>query len=171
MKRLCGCAALLLAASLLLPAEGVKSKPQNAKSLSLVGRPAPEFHLPDFEEGAFDLASSGGHIVLLSFWASWCSPCRAEMPTLAKLQKDLSAENVDVVLVTLDDPAKAQRFLKKAHLEARCLADEKGNVKNLYGVRAIPRAFVIDREGTVRHVLFGKHSETQLRKAIASARE
>jgi cytochrome c biogenesis protein CcmG, thiol:disulfide interchange protein DsbE len=171
MKRLCVCAAFCLAASAALAAKGVKASPSNVKSLSLVGRPAPEFTLQDFDEHSFDLAATNGHIVLLSFWASWCGPCRSEMPTLARLQKEMATEMVDVVLVAMDNPTKAQRFLKKAHLDARCLVDENGTLAKIYGVRSIPRAFVIDRDGMVRHVLFGGRSETALRKAIDAARE
>ncbi len=169
--RLCACAALLLAVSPAISAKGVKTTPRNAKSLSLVGKPAPRFTLPDLEERTFDLAASNGHIVLLSFWASWCPPCRAEMPTLARLQKELATELVEVVLVAMDSPAKAQRFLRRAHLEARCLVDENQTLEKVYGVRTIPRAFVIDRKGMVRRVLFGGSSEKDLRKAIEAARE
>ena len=171
MMRPCACAALLLAVSLGLPAKGVKTSAANAKSLSLVGRPAPEFTLQDLDEHPFDLAATGGHVVVVSFWASWCGPCRAEMPTLVRLQKELAPEMVDVVLVVMDSPAKAQRFLQKNHLEARCLVDAHGTMGKTYGVRTIPRAFVIDREGMVRHVLFGGSSEKVLRKAIEAARE
>jgi cytochrome c biogenesis protein CcmG, thiol:disulfide interchange protein DsbE len=168
--RLCACAALLLAVSPAIAAK-VKTSPRNAKSLSLVGKPAPEFTLPDLHESTFDLAATNGHIVLLSFWASWCPPCRAEMPTLARLQKEMATELVDVVLVALDNSAKAQRYLMKAHLEARCLVDENQTLGKVYGVRSIPRAFVIDRDGMVRRVLFGGSSEKDLRKAIEAARE
>jgi cytochrome c biogenesis protein CcmG, thiol:disulfide interchange protein DsbE len=171
MMRLCACAALLLAVCPATAAKGVKTSPANAKSLSLLGKPAPEFRLPDLDERAFDLAVTSGHIVLVSFWASWCPPCRAEMATLARLQKEMATEMVDVVLVAMDTPAKAQRFLKKAHLDARTLVDENKKLANVYGVRTIPRAFLIDRDGMVRRVLFGGSSEKDLRKAIAAARE
>lgn len=171
MTRLCVCAAMLLAASPALAGRGIKASPRNAKSLSLVGRPAPPFMLPDLQERTFDLAASNGHVVLVSFWASWCGPCRAEMPTLARLQKELAAESVDVVLVAIDSPAKAQQFLTKARLEARSLVDEQHTLGRAYGVRAIPRAFVIDRDGMVRRVLFGGSSEKDLRKAIEAARQ
>ena len=171
MKRLCVCAALWLAASGALAAKGVKTSPSNAKSLGLVGKPAPEFTLQDLEEHPFRLASTNGHVVLVAFWATWCGPCRVEMPALARLQKELAAQKVDVVLVALDNPAKARRFLARARLDARCLVDENGTMGRAYGVRTLPRAFVIDREGMVRHVLFGGRSETALRRAIEAARD
>jgi len=169
--RLCACAAVLVVISTTLAAKGGRPSPANLKSLSLVGKPAPDFTLADFDEHSFNLAAANGHIVLLSFWASWCGPCRGEMPLLARLQKELASEMVDVVLIVMDNPAKAQRFLKKAHLDARCLLDERGTLGRAYGVRTIPRAFVIDRDGMVRRVLFGGSSEKVLRKAIDAARE
>lgn len=171
MKRPFAGAVLLLAASVALPAKGIRTSAANAKSLSLVGRPAPEFTLQDLHEQLFRLGATNGHVVVVSFWASWCGPCRAEMPTLVRLQKELATEKVDVVLVVMDNPAKAQRFLQKNHLEGRCLVDANGTLGKMYGVRTIPRAFVIDREGMVRHVLFGGSSEKALRKAIEEARE
>lgn len=170
MKRLCVCAALLLAA---IPASAAKgARPSvNSKSLGLIGRPAPEFTLADLEEHPFALTATNGHIVLLSFWASWCGPCRAELATLSRLQKELAADSVDVVLIALDDPAKANRFLKKARLDAHSLVDERSAVGKMYGVQSIPRAFVIDRDGMVRRVLFGRSTEESLRKAIDAARQ
>jgi len=171
MKRLCACAAVLLAACLVLAAKGVRTSPSNAKSLSLVGRPAPAFTLQDLNERSFNLADTSGHVVVLSFWASWCRPCRAELPTLVRLQKELGTERVDVILVVTDSPVKARHFLEKNHLEARCLLDAHGTLAKTYGVRSIPRAFVIDGEGMIRRVLFGGSSEQTLRKAIQAARE
>jgi peroxiredoxin len=178
MKRPYACALLLLAACpafapAIAPAfaKGVKTSGSNFKSLSLVGKPAPGFTLQDFEGRSFDLSSTSGHIVLLSFWASWCGPCRAELPTLARLQKELGTELVDVVLVAMDNPVKAERVLKKMRLEARSLVDENGTLTKVYGVRAIPRAFVIGRDGMVRHVVFGSATEKVLRDTIQAARE
>jgi peroxiredoxin len=174
MKRLYACALLLLMASPALApafAKGVKASGSNLKSLSLVGRPAPVFTLQDLEGRPFDLSATSGHIVLLSFWASWCGPCRAELPTLARLQKELGTELVDVVLVAMDNPVKAERFLKKTHLEARSLVDENGALTKVYGVRTLPRSFVIGRDGMVRHVLFGGSTEKVLRNTIQAARE
>jgi len=171
MRRVCVCAAVWLAVCPLVAAKGVKTSPGNAKSLGLVGRPAPQFTVQDMDEKTFDLSSTSGHVVLLSFWASWCRPCRAEMPILVRLQKELVPEMVDVVLVAEDNSVSAQKFLQKMHLEARSLVDEKGSLGKLYGVRSIPRAFLIDRDGMIRRVLLGGSSEQELRKAIAAARQ
>ena len=57
------------------------------------------------------LSDSRGRIVLLAFWATWCPPCRAEIPHLAKLQKELAGSGVDVILVAHDEPAKVRAFL------------------------------------------------------------
>jgi cytochrome c biogenesis protein CcmG, thiol:disulfide interchange protein DsbE len=170
MKWLCACALLALASNPGLAAKRPKTDPKT-KSLSLVGKPAPAFTLLDLENRSIDFAAGGGRVVLLSFWASWCPPCRAEMPALARLQKELAGETVEVVLVALDDGEKAQRYLQKTHLEARSLVDEERTAGDLYGVRTIPRAFVISRDGNVRRVLFGRSNEKALREAISAAKE
>ena len=80
-------------------------------STPLVGQPAPALKLPDLSGTTHDLASYRGHPVVLNFWASWCPPCRAEMPALDRAQQRHGARGVTVIGVAMDQPAHVRAFL------------------------------------------------------------
>jgi len=141
-----------------------------AKALGLVGNLAPDFNLPDLQDGSYNLADQRGKIIVLAFWATWCPPCRSEMPTFAKLQKELAKEGVFVVPVANDDPIKAREFLAKKKLEVLSLVDSGGAVCRQFGANALPKTFVLDRDGVVVKAVIGKASEADLRQAIQTAR-
>ncbi|MGD1070678.1 MAG: TlpA disulfide reductase family protein [Bryobacteraceae bacterium] len=165
-----GLAVVLLA----MPARAQK-KPASiaaaqSKSRGLVGNPAPDFTLPGADGRTFNLADQRGKIVVLAFWATWCPPCRAEMPMFARLQKELISENAVVAPVANDDPAKARDFLAKKKLDVWSLLDDGHAVSKLYGANALPATFILDRDGVVVKAILGKASEADLRKAIQLAR-
>jgi peroxiredoxin len=143
----------------------------NAKSLSLVGNPAPEFSLRGLKEETFDLADRRGDIVVLAFWATWCPPCRSEMPGFAKLQKDLAPGGVAVVPIANDDAAKALDFLTRKKLDVWSLVDSGNTVSKLYGANALPKTFILDRDGIVVKAIVGKVSEADVLAAIQIARQ
>ena len=137
------------------------------KALGLVGKAAPDFTLGDFH-----LADKRGQVVVLAFWATWCPPCKAEMPGLSKLQKEL-APGVAVIPVAFDHESVARDFLAKQHLDVFSLFDDQGEtqgkVAGLYGAHAIPKTFVIDKDGIVAKAFTSKKSEADLRKAVQAA--
>lgn len=141
-----------------------------AKALGLVGNPAPDFSLPDLQDRSYNLGDQRGKIVVLAFWATWCPPCRSEMPTFAKLQKELAPEGVFVVPVANDDATKAKDFLAKKKLEVLSLVDTGGAVSRQFGANALPKTFVLDRDGVVVKAIVGRASEADLRSAIQAAR-
>lgn len=149
-------------------------KAANAKARSLVGKSAPDFTLPDFSQRTFTLADRRGHVVVLAFWVTWRPPCRAEMPTLARFQKEFALQDVDITPVAFDDSEKAREFPIKKKLEIRSLIDEGGReggrVATLYGAHVLPKTIVVDRNGIVVKALIGKASESDLRNAIQEAR-
>jgi peroxiredoxin len=139
----------------------------NAKALALVGKPAPEFSLPG--QQTFNLADDRGKVVVLAFWATWCPPCRAELPTFAKLQKEMASQGVAIVPIANDDPSKAEDFLTKKKLDLWSLTDVERRVSTLYGANALPKTIVLDRNGIVVNAILGKASESDLRTAIRAA--
>lgn len=143
----------------------------NAKALALVGKPAPEFTLSARDEQTFSLAGDRGKVVVLAFWATWCPPCRAEMPTFAKLQKEMASQGVAIVPIANDDPSKAEEFLTKKKLDVWSLTDVDRRVSTLYGANALPKTFILDRNGIVVNAILGKASEAELRTAIGAAQK
>ena len=164
------CAILLLAGPLVFAEKKSAVEMANAKSLSLVGKPAPGFSLPDVNNQTFNLADRRGQVIVLAFWATWCPPCRSEMPTLTKLQRELTPEGVAVIPVAFDNPTKARGFLANKNLDIWSLMDEGGSVAALYGAHVLPKTFLIDGDGLVVRALIGKPSEAELRNAVRAAR-
>jgi len=166
---------LAIAVAILLPFASYGQKKgdpiaaANAKALALVGKSAPEFTLSERDERAFSLADDRGKVVVLAFWATWCPPCRAEMPTFTKLQKEMASQGVAIVPIANDDPSKAEEFLTKKKLDVWSLTDVDRRVSTLYGANALPKTFVLDRNGIVLNAILGKASEAELRTAIGAA--
>src|SRR5579883_1276002 len=155
------CFVLFAAASAAFATDKKVIEASTAKANGLVGNPAPDFTLPDLKQQTFHLTDRHGQVIVLPFWATWCPPCRAEMPTFAKLQKELSAEGVAVVPVAVDEPGKASEFLTKKNLEVSSLVDRSHKVAAAYGALVIPKTFLIDGEGKVAKVFIGKCSEKE----------
>ena len=127
---------------------------ERAKSVidadELDGRPAPAFKLAARGGGAVDLASLRGKTVLVNFWATWCPPCREEMPSLEKLAGSLDPATFAVVAVSVDDGwAPVEKFLGKP-MPYSVLLDEGARISRTYGTSKLPESYVIDAEGHLR---------------------
>jgi len=144
-------------------------------SIAQPGLPAPSVNLPALDGGARDLAQERGKVVLLNFWATWCIPCRTEMPELQGLADDLQGE--PFVLFTIDlqeDASTITPFRQELGLRLPVLLDQDGDVTRTYGVRALPATFLIDRNGILRQQRLGPLSpggvETAWSRAWIAAR-
>ena len=119
---------------------------------------SPEFELEmlDGENGA--LQDFSGKVVLLNFWASWCPPCRSEMPAVQRVYETYQADGFEVVAVNMahqDSLPDVQSFLDVYGLTFPVLLDQTGETAAKYQVRALPTTFLIDRQGVIREVLIG----------------
>jgi cytochrome c biogenesis protein CcmG/thiol:disulfide interchange protein DsbE len=140
------------------------SSPDSAK----VGRPAPALDLPDLGGRSVTLEGLRGRAVALNFWATWCQPCREEMPAFAAAWRESRGTCVEYVGVTEEssrDDAAAE--VARSGVAYPVVLDGDGAVARAYGVTGLPRTFVIDAEGTVRRVFSGRISREQLEKALA----
>ncbi len=119
-----------------------------------VGKPALPFVLPDLAGKMQSLAK--GEVILLNFWATWCPPCRQEMPSMAALYNRLRDKGFNVVAVSVDRDANSLTgFVREYQLPFQILHDKDSEVSHLYGVFRYPESFIIDRNGIVRHHLVG----------------
>jgi thiol-disulfide isomerase/thioredoxin len=119
------------------------------------GFSAPEIQLTDFSGRPVSLASLRGKVVLLDFWASWCKPCREELPVLDALQKKYGANGLVIIGVNVDkDEASARKFLQdnKLQLSFALANDAKHKVAGSYEPPTMPSSYLIDRSGKVRFV-------------------
>ena len=94
-----------------------------------------------------------GNVVVVDFWATWCPPCRAEIPGYIEMQRELADEGLVVVGVSLDEggPAVVQKFAERMGIDYELVMGDRDVVNAFGGVQVIPTTFLIDREGKVRH--------------------
>ena len=116
-----------------------------------VGYLAPRFTLRNLKGNYESLESYRGQVVVLNFWATWCAPCRVEMPSFEKLYRRYRSEGVSVLAVTLDKNAKPKikSFVDEHNLSFPVLLDSKSEVERLYPSMTVPFTYVIDRKGRV----------------------
>ena len=129
----------------------------SGSGLARVGGPAPELRLPLLDGGTRDLVGERGKVVvLLNFWATWCVPCRDEMPELQRLADDLREQPFTLLTIDLQEDSHAiAAFRRDLGLRLPVLMDEDGDVAQNYGVRALPATFLIDEGGTLRQQRLG----------------
>jgi peroxiredoxin len=129
---------------------------------SLVGAStsmAPSFTLPSRSGDTVSLAQLKGKVVMLNFWASWCGPCRQEMPLLEQMHKRYSALGFTLVGVNVDANSKdAEEWLSKTPVSFPVLFDRESKVSAMYDVKAMPSTVFIDRKGNVRYLHKGYKS-------------
>ena len=146
---------LLLALVGAVPAEATDVQPA-------VGHRAPDFALRDPQGRAVRLSEVlKEKAVLLNFWATWCPPCREEMPTMERVYHDYKARGLEVLAVSIDAgnegavAAKVTEFMTSLNLTFPALLDSKGEVVRIYRLRGLPTTFLVDRKGLIRAVEIG----------------
>ena len=122
---------------------------------------APDFTLKDVQGSNVSLSSLKGKVVLLNFWASWCPPCKAEMPSMNTLYKEIRAKGFEIVAVSTDNSlSPIKEFLAKSRVDFTVLFDEKKAVSREYKVFSMPTTFLIDRKGFIVEKYYGEYDWT-----------
>ena len=127
------------------------------KSLVLVGNSAPAFTFPGLDGKMVSLTDYKGKVVFLNIWATWCPPCREEMPSMEKLYQDLKGEDFEILAVSVDaSGAEAVGpFMKEYGLSFPALLDTGGRMQNLYGTTGLPESFILGKEGLIEKIVIG----------------
>ena len=124
-----------------------------AATLAAQATPAPDFTLKTLDGPALRLAEQRGQVVLVNFWASWCAPCKVEMPHLNRLADKYRDTGVVLLAVNVDDdPRKAAAEAKKLGINFPVLLDTAKTASKAYQLQAMPTTVLVDRDGKVRHV-------------------
>jgi|GEM_PF-2486509 len=137
---------------------------------AMTGQPAPDISFKDFEGNVIRLADFRGKVVFLDFWATWCGPCKMEMPHIQTLYQELGTSG-EVVFIgaSNENQATIQNFLEKNPYTFKIVTVSQEESHGKYKVSSIPAGFVIDRDGIIRAHMIGAQSEAQLRAALAKA--
>ncbi|MFP5345778.1 MAG: TlpA family protein disulfide reductase [Actinomycetes bacterium] len=154
-----GVAALLLSGAL-----GGSREPASA----LAGRLAPPLAGPTVQGGKADLADLRGKVVLVNVWASWCGPCRDELPLLARTRERLARQGLEVLGLDMSDgPVAARALLEEtAATSLTSVVDPDGTQAVAWGVRGVPETFLVDRQGVVRERRIGPVTEEWVRDVV-----
>jgi thiol-disulfide isomerase/thioredoxin len=120
------------------------------------GGATPALALKDVNGAVHDLALYKGKVVLVNFWATWCEPCRAEMPSIQRLRDKLAGKPFAVLAINVDEPdARVRRFLEQTGLDLPVLLDPNKSVTRGWSVRVMPTTFLVGPDGRIRYRLLG----------------
>ncbi|MBI2980578.1 MAG: redoxin domain-containing protein [Chloroflexi bacterium] len=161
------------------PANGSREEAAGTRSVNAgklppspkVGYLAPDFTLLDLKGNQVRLSDLRGKTVFLNFWATWCPPCRAEMPEIEALYQEYNDKDVIIVGIDLLEPENVVgEFVESNGYSWTFVIDTTGEVGNKYRVTGIPASFFVDKDGVIRAMVVGAMTkpamETQLAKAM-----
>lgn len=121
------------------------------------GGPAPALELNDLGGAGHRLADYSGKVVLVNFWATWCEPCRAEMPSLERLRQSMRGRPFEVLAVNVGESGRvAGDFARKIQVGFTILLDREGRTTRSWGARVLPASFVIGPDGEIQYSYLGE---------------
>ena len=165
MKLLWPC---VIAAALVLPVSAPQAQPVRA------GAPAPEIDLPALGGGRVLLSKLRGHPVVVSFWGTWCPPCRSEFPELVQAHQRYGPDGLYVLGVNGRDQElrtkNVQQFVDEFGVKFQIALDERGRARRNYGLVGLPTTVFIDSGGVVKRVHIGPIDREELVKGISAIR-
>ena len=140
---------MLAAASLDAAAEAQLRRWEGSARLPLAGAA--------LDGGAIDLQGFQGRVVLVNFWATWCEPCRDEMPAIARLQEKLRGRPFDVLAVNYGESReRIAEFVKREQIPLRVVLDPDKTAAETWNAKGLPMTFLVDADGRVRYWVFGE---------------
>lgn len=136
------------------------------------GKLAPEISLNDFSGQTVKLSDFRGKIVILNFWASWCPPCKSEMPELDEAAREF-ASGTDAVLLTVnltdgsrETVDKARKYITDNKYSMTVLLDTQGKAASAYSITSIPTTYVIDKQGVIINSIVGPTTKNALKDYV-----
>ncbi len=122
-----------------------------------VGNLAPNFLIKNLQGGETTLSEFKGKVVMINFWATWCGPCKAEMPSMEALYQNYARKDFEILAVSIDmvEDAPVAAFIEDLSLSFPVLLDNDLEVNSLYQVRVVPTSILVDRKGVISYRLLG----------------
>ena len=134
-----------------------------------VGMQAPDFSLTTLDGKTAHLSDYRGQVVLLNFWATWCPPCRIEIPGLVSAYQHYKGQGFTIVAVNMQEPKDTvASFAGQQHMDFPILLDGDGSAASMYVGRGIPTSYLIDRNGVVRQVVVGSMPDETINQLVQS---
>lgn len=160
--------ALAIAGLVVIPLLGGLRGVSGPVRTELVDRAAPALSGPTLDGSSFSLDELGGQVVLVNVWASWCGPCRDELPLLVATQRRLAPDGLRVVtLDTRDGPDAARALLAETGAAGlTTVLDPDGRLAVSWGARGVPETFLVDRRGIIRAVSIGPITEQWVQQQV-----
>ncbi|MBS4189411.1 TlpA family protein disulfide reductase [Bacillus sp. FJAT-49705] len=155
----------LMTVAIVQAMEKEEPKPKNDDRLSglSVGLKAPDFELKNLKGETVKLSDYKGQKVMLNFWATWCPPCKAEMPDMQKFYTE-SGDNIAILAINIDPEYDVAGFAKELGLDFTILLDDQDKVNTVYKILTIPTTFFIDENGIITHKHLSSMSIETMRK-------
>ncbi len=158
MTRMPGFMNVVLMVLLAMVVFGCSKPKEEAKNPTVArpGLPAPDFDLQDTNGKFWKLSDLKGQVVFVNFWATWCPPCREEMPSMSELNKAMPEDRFKMLtILSNDDPTLALNFLGKVGADFPILLDPLSKIANAYGLTGVPETFIVDKKGILRQKYIG----------------
>ncbi len=132
------------------------------KSRPVVGETPPDALGRDRDGNEQAVSGHRGKVVIVTFWASWCGPCRRELPVLGKFQRAVGRDHLEVIAVNVKEPRRDYLTVirENKEIDLTWVHDSTGIVSVSYGVETLPNMFIIDREGRIAHIHRGYSTES-----------
>ena len=121
------------------------------------GFKVPNFTFPGINGKEVSLSDQRGKVVLVNVWATWCPPCRREMPSMQRLYEKFKGKNFDILAVSIDSEGReaVEPFMRKMNLTFPSLLDPGETIRPLYGISGVPESFIIDQQGILVEKIIG----------------
>jgi peroxiredoxin len=151
-----------------------KSEKREKLPRPTIGEPARDFSFPDLDGREVSLSDFyGKKVIFLNIWATWCTSCKKELPTVQKMYEKLKGDDFEVLAVSIDTLGKkvVVPFMKKYGLTFPPLLNTTGSIQLLYGTTGVPESFIIDKQGNIAYVEIGpgdwrEHEKQSLIKGL-----
>lgn len=155
---------------LLMGLTGLEIASTFAQEVSFARTPAPDWKLTDLSGKRVSFSDFRGKVVILDFWATWCAPCRVEIPHFVELQKQYGDKGLTVIGVSLDEqgPEIVKKFVKQLGVSYPIVIGNEKVAEAYGGIIAIPTTFVIDRQGRIVSQHMGYNDKATFEKEIQS---